>query len=239
VARERAEAPEDGEHWIAALDPSFSSDPFGLAVVGRDKADKHRLLVGLVRSWIPPKRKARSLEEGREVEDTVLREVAEVLRPYGASAFTDQFRAAGVSERLRRYGITVRTVPMTAPTKDSAFGFLRGRLNAGEIELYEHPQLLRELRAVRTRYAAGRSSVVLPRIGGSHCDLAQSLALACFAHDRHATPTPLRTASALRNLRPRRVLSAREAERLLGFPAANPREARPRGWLETRRGWGR
>jgi len=46
---------------------------------------------------------------------------------------------------------------MTAPTKDAAFGFLRGRLNAGEIELFEHPQLLRELRAVRTRYAAGRS----------------------------------------------------------------------------------
>jgi hypothetical protein len=40
------------------------------------------------------------------------------------------------------------------------------------------------LRAVRTRYAAGRSSVVLPRIRGSHCDLAQSLAVAVFEHDR-------------------------------------------------------
>lgn len=230
--------PEDCEHWIAALDPSFSSDPFGLAVVGRDKADKHRLLVGLVRSWIPPKRKARSLEEGREVEDAVLSEVARVLRPYQAAAFTDQFRAAGVTERLRRYGINVRTVPMTAPTKDAAFGFLRGRLNAGEIELYEHPQLLRELRAVRTRYAAGRSSVVLPRVGGSHCDLAQSLALACFAHDRHAIPTPLRSVSALQNPRPRRVLPANEAERILGFPVSR-HESRRQGWLETRKGWGR
>lgn len=73
---------------------------------------------------------------------------------------------------------------MTAPTKDAAFGFLRGRLNDGSIELPEHAQLLRELRAVRTRYAAGRSSVVLPRIGGSHCDLAQALAIGVFEHDR-------------------------------------------------------
>ena len=73
---------------------------------------------------------------------------------------------------------------MTARGKDSAFGFLRGRINEGSIELPEHTDLLRELRAIRTRYAAGRSSVVLPRVGGSHCDLAQSLALAVLRHDR-------------------------------------------------------
>ena len=131
---------------------------------------------------------------------------------------------------------------MTAPTKDAAFGFLRGRLNAGEIELFEHPQLLRELRAVRTRYAAGRSSVVLPRIGGSHCDLAQSLALACFAHDRHATPSPLRTVSALvEQPRPKRALPAHEVERIFGFPAmtAAPPGGRGSGWLDRRKGWGR
>jgi len=77
-------------------------------------------------------------------------------------------------------------VPMTAPTKDAAFGFLRARLNEGSLELPEHPDLLRELRAVRTRYAAGRSSVVLPRVGGSHCDLAQALAVAVFEHDRRS-----------------------------------------------------
>jgi hypothetical protein len=53
--------------------------------------------------------------------------------------------------------------------------------------LYEHAGLLRELRSVSTRYAAGRSSVVLPRIGGTHGDLAQALAIAVLEHDQYAT----------------------------------------------------
>jgi hypothetical protein len=176
-------APGDAVGWVAGLDPAFSADPFALALVGRPPGDRRRLLVGGVRSWLPPRRKAASLEEGRVLEDAVLAEVATVLRAFGARAVTDQYRSAGVTERLRRFGIRVRSVGMTAPTKDAAFGFLRGRINEGTIELPEHPQLLRELRAVRTRYAAGRSSVVLPRIGGSHCDLAQALAIACFDLD--------------------------------------------------------
>lgn len=178
--------PEDGTDWVAGLDPAFSSDPFGLVLVGRERRDPRRLVVGGVRSWTPPRLRPVSLDEQREVEDGVLAEVAAVVRSFGARAVTDQYRSAGVVERLRRYGLSVRSEPMTAPTKDAAFGFLRGRINEGGIELPEHPGLLRELRAIRTRYAAGRSSVVLPRIGGSHCDLAQSLALAVYEHDRRS-----------------------------------------------------
>ncbi len=168
---------------MAGLDPAFSSDPFGVVLVGRARHDSRRLVVGAVRAWAP-RRRAVSLEEGRDIEDTVLAEVATVLRTYDARAVTDQYRAAGVAERLRRYGLTVRSEPMTAPTKDAAFGFLRGRVNEGGIELPDDRELIRELRAIRTRYAAGRSSVVLPRIGGSHCDRAQALALAVYEHDR-------------------------------------------------------
>lgn len=123
--------PEDAVGWVAGLDPGFSSDPFGLALVGRDPTERRRLLVGLVRSWPPPRRKASSLEEGREIEDTVLAEVAQVLRIFNARAVTDQFKSAGVVERLQRHGISVRGEPMTAPTKDGAYAFLRGRLNEG------------------------------------------------------------------------------------------------------------
>jgi hypothetical protein len=178
--------PDDATDWVAGLDPAFSGDPFGLVLVGRDPRDPRRLVVGGVRSWLPRVRKAASLEEGRDLEDAVLAEVASVVQLFAARAVTDQYKSAGVAERLRRYGIQVRVEAMTAPTKDSAFGFLRGRINEGGIELYEHPDLLRELRAIRTRYAAGKSSVVLPRIGGSHCDLAQSLAIAVYEHDRHS-----------------------------------------------------
>jgi hypothetical protein len=176
--------PSDADGWIAGLDPAFSSDPFGCVLVGRDRTDRRRLLVGRIRSWEPPRRRAVSFDEAREVEDVVLAEVAALLRHFGARAVTDQFKSAGVVERLRRYGVSVSVRAMTAPTKDAAFGFLRSRLSEGSVELPEHPDLLRELRAIRTRYAAGRSSVVLPRIGGSHCDLAQALAIAVFEHDR-------------------------------------------------------
>jgi hypothetical protein len=175
--------PDDATHWIAGLDPAFSSDPFGLCLVGRDPRDPRRLVVGRVKAWEPLVRPG-SLEEGRAVEDALLAEVASVVRHFGATAITDQYKSAGVVERLRRHGVTVRSEPMTAPTKDAAFGFLRARLNERSIELPERADLLRELRAIRTRYAAGRSSVVLPRVRGSHCDLAQSLAIAVFEHDR-------------------------------------------------------
>ena len=42
-----------------------------------------------------------------------------------------------------------------------------------------HPDRLAELRRLRTKYTAGTASVVNPRVGGSHGDLAQALALAC------------------------------------------------------------
>jgi hypothetical protein len=172
--------PEAARGWAAGLDPAFSSDPFGLALVAEDPARRGTLMVGCVRAWKPQRRRARSLEEGRQVEDEVLAEVAALCRRYGARALTDQHRAAGVVERLRRLGVSVRVLPMTAQSKSDAFSELRARLNAHELELPAHAGLLAEIRRVRSRYAANRASVVVPRVGGSHGDLVQALALAVY-----------------------------------------------------------
>jgi phage FluMu gp28-like protein len=177
--------PEDAVSWIAGIDPAFSSDPFGLAIVGRDPADRRRLLLGCARAWTPARRKPASLEESRQIEDSLLGEVARTCQRFNARVVTDQYKSAGVTDRLRRFGLSVRTEPMTAPSKDAAFGFLKGRLYDGSLELYEQPDLLAELRRLRVRYTAGRSSIVNPRVGRSHGDLAQGLALAVFEHDRH------------------------------------------------------
>jgi hypothetical protein len=69
---------------------------------------------------------------------------------------------------------------MTEASKTAAYSKLRARLNADELELYEEPVLLADLRRLRTRYAAGRASVVNPRSGDSHGDVAQALALAVW-----------------------------------------------------------
>jgi hypothetical protein len=73
---------------------------------------------------------------------------------------------------------------MTAESKTLAYQELRVKLNAGTLELYDHPGLLAELRRLRTRYAAGKSSVVNPRVGGSHGDIAQAFCLAVWEHAR-------------------------------------------------------
>jgi phage terminase large subunit-like protein len=179
-------SPELGRGWVAGLDPAFSSDPFGLAIVGRDATTSGgQLVLGAARRWTPSPRKARSLDEARTIEDAVLDEVAVVCLSYGARVVTDQYRAAGVADYLRRKGLSVRTEPMTAASKTAAFKALRARLYLDGLELYDEPQLLAELRRLRTKYAAGQASVVNPRSGGSHGDIAQALALAVYEHDRH------------------------------------------------------
>jgi hypothetical protein len=65
--------------------------------------------------------------------------------------------------------------------------------------------MLAELRRLRTKFSAGSSSVVNPRVGGSHGDIAQALSLAVWEHDRHGL--------AGGELRPRR--EAREDDRAL------------------------
>lgn len=183
---ERAElAPEQATGWIAGLDPALSSDPFGLALVGRDPAERQRLVLGLARAWKPRRqRKPASFEERRAVEDATLAEVARVCITYQARVVTDQYAAPAIVEYLRRRGLVVRTVAMTAASKTHAYTELRARLNTAALELYEERTLLAELRRLRTRYSAGSASVVNPRVGGSHGDLAQALALAVFEHGR-------------------------------------------------------
>jgi hypothetical protein len=50
-----------GVGWVAGLDPAFSSDPFGLALVGRDQGERERLVIGRVTAW--KRRRASSFEE--------------------------------------------------------------------------------------------------------------------------------------------------------------------------------
>jgi hypothetical protein len=177
--------PEHARDWIAGLDPAFSSDPFGLALVGRPREDRQRLVLGLARAWRPMRQKPASFEERRAIEDAVLENVAATCKRFRARVVTDQYAARAVVDFLRRRGLAVSTEPMTATSKTAVFGALRARLNLNGLELYPEPTLLAELRRLRTKYTAGAASVVNPRVGGSHGDLAQALALAVFEHDRH------------------------------------------------------
>ncbi len=201
VARDRRELhPAAARDWIAGLDPAFSSDPFGLAIVGRDALEPERLVLGFADAWRPPRRRPGTFEERRAVEDERLAAVVEVCRLYGVSRIaTDQYAAPAIVDRLQRAGFYVVSIPMTAATKTAAFAELRARLNLGTLELYEEPALLAELRRLRTRLAAGQASVVNPRVGGSHGDRAQALALAVYEHDRRGLHAGSRTGASVGN----------------------------------------
>ena len=174
--------PEAGQGWIAGLDPSFSSDPAGVAVLGRDFADRRKLVLGCTRALKPRRRKAESFEELASVQEEVLSRILDILDPYGVrTAWTDQYAARPVIDRLGRDGIAARQLSMSAQTKTAIFSELRSRIYDGTLTIPDNPDLLAELRRLRTRFAAGSASVVTPRAGGSHCDMAQALALAVYA----------------------------------------------------------
>jgi hypothetical protein len=164
--------PVDCKRPVAALDPSFSSDPFGLAIVGRHYEDSRLLQLACARSWRAP----RGDEMGFE---PVLDEIAALCRYYRVSSVvTDQFCSVPVRQHLAKRGVGVREVTMTATSKTAIYSSLKSKLLAGELELYRHEGLLAELGRVEASYGAGSASIRIPRVGGSHGDLAQALALA-------------------------------------------------------------
>lgn len=172
--------PEAGTNWIAGIDPAFSSDPFGVAVVGRSVEDHSRLILGHVEALRP--RKTRTMEERSAFTEAQLHEVAEVCKRFGAAAVTDQHLARIVVDRLARDGVYVRQHSMSAGSKTAIFGELKARLYDGTLEIFADPDLVAELRRLRTKFSAGSASIVNPRVGGSHGDMAQALAMAVYEH---------------------------------------------------------
>lgn len=165
---------------VAGLDPAFSSDPFGLAIVGRDCLDRSRIRLAYVDAILPPAEKPKSFEARRQIEDRLLDEAAEILRRYGVrQVVTDQYAASDVIERLqRKHGFHVRREQMTGPSKTAIYRELRAQLYTAGLELYDDAGLLTELRRLKTNFTAGSANVVNPRVGRSHGDKAQALALA-------------------------------------------------------------
>jgi hypothetical protein len=178
----------DAEHWVLGLDLGFASDPTGVAIVGITANRPDVLRLALARAWAPTK--TATFDQRRAVEDRVLGDVADLAEHYGASVVTDQHLAPAVRDFFSSRDVPVKTLTMTAETKTLAYSELRQRINTGTLELYDHPDLLAELRRLRTRYAAGKSSVISPRVGGSHGDVAQALALATWEHDKAGVGPP-------------------------------------------------
>ncbi len=132
---------------------------------------------------------AASFAQRRQVEDELLGNVIDVCRRYRAVAVTDQYAARAVVDRLSAAGIVVRVQNMSAATKTAAYTELRARLYDGTLPLRDETELVAELRRLRSKFTAGSSTVVNPRVGGSHGDRAQALALSVFEQARMGQPS--------------------------------------------------
>jgi len=197
VVADRQELPaEAGVGWTATLDPSFARDATALAIVGRDKSDSERLLLGFAGRWLPPRPKRRVLrspEQQAEITDEILDAVAQVLARFGLrNVVSDQHAPGVVTHELAKRGINVRVSAWTASSRTEALQALRARVYSRRIELYD-PRgvpLLTELQRLRTRYRAGASTVEVPRVGDSHGDVALAVAAAVYEFDRFGAGLP-------------------------------------------------
>lgn len=164
-----------GRDWVAGIDPAFAAkgDDFGVAIVGRSIATAGELVVGPVLALRP----------GGNFGET-LDQVADVALEYGARGVTDQYSAEAVIEHLRRRGVAVRKHSMSATSKTDIFGELRARLYDKTLRAPDQPALRAELGRLQTRFRSGSAGVINPRVGSSHGDRAQALALAVFEFRR-------------------------------------------------------
>jgi len=164
---------------ICGIDPGLK-DGFGIAVVGRRAEDPSKLVCCLARS-LRPSGEVDTFEGKMVAQRELVADVARICRLYGAQAVTDQYAASSYVQALAAQGIPCDVQNLGATSLTQLFGQLRASLLAGEIDVADDVQLITELRRGRTKFVAGSAQVELPRTAAGHCDIAMSLAQACFA----------------------------------------------------------
>jgi hypothetical protein len=115
------------------------------------------------------------------VQRELLDHVVEICQRYRGTACIDQYASAQVEHHLAVHGVSVLKLPMSAQSKTAAYVEVRQRLYTGELDIPNDPELLGDLRRLRTKIAPGSSSVIVPRVSGNHGDRGSALAIACLA----------------------------------------------------------
>ena len=193
----------EAERWACGLDPAISGDAFGVSFLGLTAAGQfvlgpcQAMTHGFDGSW--------TAERKRDAWQEVLAKVANVCRQYDAEVFSDQHESQVVAEMLSRYGIESTVISMNGRPRDeydqpmeaagnvkyTAFVELRDALYSGKLRLPTHTDLFTELMNVQLKIDSTGPRVILPRSSKGHCDLAQSLALACYALTRRGSVAPV------------------------------------------------
>jgi hypothetical protein len=130
--------------YFAAVDPSGGgSDAFTVAIV---HAEGLRIVQDVMRGWSGSR--SRPLELA-----AVTAEIADLCRRYGVSHVVgDRYAAEWVRQAFRDARLGYWPSPWT---KAEAYRELEPLLVAGQLDLLDHSELLRELRCLERRYHSG------------------------------------------------------------------------------------
>jgi hypothetical protein len=160
--------------YVAALDASSvtGGDVFSFGIAHADRTD---VVVDLLRGW------------RKEAVPRVVDEIASVCRLYGLhSIVADQYAFQFLAELMRQRSIALQQLPFTSRSKPEIFFDLKNALAQGRFQLPEHPDAIRELRALESvRLSGGGYRIGAPRAAKD--DYATVLAL--LAHKlKHGGP---------------------------------------------------
>jgi hypothetical protein len=149
----------DSARYVMAIDPAVMGDRYAFVIAHRDS--EGRVILDLAHILKPPVNPAEA--------EVVLRDLVRRFRP--ASIFCD---TAAVSERLKSEMPMVYT-PFTRQLKLKIYGSLKEAVNLGRLILYNHKDLIAELKALQIRNGVDISAPKSGRI--KHDDLSDCLAL--------------------------------------------------------------
>jgi hypothetical protein len=160
-------APVAGPYYIAALDASSvtGGDRFTFGVAHSDKGGH---FVDVLRGW------------QKATVGEVCDEIAHLCKAYRVEkVIEDQFGFVFLHELMRQRGVELAQLAFTARSKPEIFFALKSALSTGKFRLPNHPEAVRELRALEsTRLSGGGYRICAP--GKLHDDYATTLALLAY-----------------------------------------------------------
>jgi phage terminase large subunit-like protein len=155
--------------YVAGCDLGLTKNSASLVVVG-----KLGTRVKLVRAWEwKPSR-------GIKVSiDAIEEEIVKAHRHYGfVCVGADPWNSAQLVERCKKKGVPIRERAQSGKHLVEQAAALLEAFNTRSLDLYDHPQLLRDLRQARLEEKSYGVRIVSPEVNGSHGDVLSAFTIA-------------------------------------------------------------
>lgn len=168
-----------GVRYYMAVDIGFIRDGFAVVVV---HPQDNKIVVDYAKVYYAgtyPYEKLTKLDPD-EMADYLVH-IHRSFNPVGA--ILDQWESSSFSALLRNRGLEMECIPFDRATNSEIYQKFRNRLYQGEIRLPDEPELLRELRNLRSS-STSKYSLHITAPFGAHMDLSDALVRACYLCDR-------------------------------------------------------